>query len=131
MRLLRFFVPIALVAILVLFAGPIANRSAAPSSGDVTAQLKELTTEVTKPIDALKEGDLYKARSQYKQLDEAWDKVGDTVKARSGAVFKQIEDAMDEVRARLVQADRPELGPVEEALKKLGKTIDNALPTLR
>ncbi len=133
MRLFLFVIPIALVAIVAFFAYQNANRPAPATvgSGDPVARLKNLTTEVSKSIDALKVGDVDKARKEFDEFDEGWETVEDAVKAKSAAAYRQIQDAMDEVKARLLRAEKSETSLAQEALDRLNKTIDDALPNLR
>lgn len=125
-------------AVLAAFLGGVVLAScggaASPGSartGSPADQLAAATKEVDKAIDAMQAGDAAKAKKEFLEFDEEWDKFEDGIKAKSADSYRKIEDAMDDVEASLVKAATVEKDKALAALKKLRQTIDAELPKVK
>ncbi len=104
---------------------------ASPAAANVSRQLEDAAQEVDKAIAAAQGGDLAKAKSEFEEFDEDWDKIEDGVKAKSPDAYRTIEDAMDEVELALVKPAAPDKDTALSALRKLRQTIADQAPRLR
>ena len=100
-------------------------------AGSPADQLKALSQHLDVALDALKAGDVAKAKQEYQAFDEGWEQIEDGVRAKSRDQYRAIEDAMGDVQALLLTPATPENGRARVALEKLDRTIAAALPALR
>src|SRR6184192_2013640 len=89
-------------------ASPRPAASPSPAAGSAADRLRTLEANIDAALTALGSGDVAKARQSYEGFDQGWDRVEDDVKARSPAAYTAIEDAMDDVKAMLLEADNPD-----------------------
>ncbi len=104
--------------------------AASPSATSPSQQLEAAAQEVDKAIAAAQAGDLAKAKHEFEEFDEDWDKIEDGIKAKSPDAYKAIEDAMDEVEVALVKSGSPSKDAATAALQKLRRVIDEQKPKL-
>lgn len=99
------------------------NTTTATGTGakDTPSQMKGYLSQ---SIEAVKANDFTKAKSDFKEFDESWEKVEDGVKEQSKAGYKEIEDAMDQVENTLVKPAAPDKGKAIAALESLSKTVE-------
>ena len=82
-------------------------------------------------IAAAQAGDLAKAKDEFEEYDEAWEKIEDGIKDASADAYKAIEDDMDEVEIALVKPAQPDKAASLSALQKLRSTIHTQRAKLR
>lgn len=99
------------------------NTTAATKTNakDTVTQMKGYLAESIKAVQA---NDLAKAKAEYKECDENWDKVEDGVKEQSKDSYKAIEEAMDQVKNTLVKPTTPDKDKAIAALESLSKTLE-------
>lgn len=116
------------LAMVVLWTGSYTNAAPASSRAE---QLKDLTKHLTLAAEALKGGDILKAKQQYREFDKGWDRIEDGVKAKSRDSYRKIEKAMSAVKVSLLKPEKPDSTKALAALNKVNETVDAVLPSLR
>jgi hypothetical protein len=111
-------------------ASPAGPSAASPAAG-TASQLRDLNKYLDESVEALQKNDVAKAKQEYEEFDEGWERVEDGVRAQSTDLYRKIEDAMGEVKGTLVTPATPDTAKATDALKKLKKTVEDALPSLR
>jgi len=84
------------------------------------ASLQEVTSSVQKSVAA---GKFDEAKKEFEKFEPAWGQVEDGVKAKSADSYKQIEEAADKVSDSL-KAAKPDKAKTTAAVDALSKSLD-------
>lgn len=110
-------------------AAPTASPVSAPSTPAATTagNYAGVLGVVTKTKAAVNAGDFAKAKTEFGQFENNWEKVEDGLKAKSDKAYEAIEDSMDNVEKGLKQSkpDKQkvlaELNSIETSINSVGK----------
>ena len=119
------------IGIAVLLSSACGGAGTPTHQATAAAGLQALSTHLEGAIDALNKGDFRTAKREYQGFDQGWDKIEDGVKAKSRDSYRGIEQAMDDVKAALLEPENPDRVRALGLLRKLDETIKTALPSLR
>lgn len=108
-------------------ASPISS-AAEPATADTLTQMKGYLTTADTAINA---NDFTKAKAEFEEFHENWEKVEDGVKDSSKDAYKQIENGIDEVENNLVRPETPKKEQAIAALQSLSKTLDTHASSLK
>jgi hypothetical protein len=121
---------LAILALVVLAAAHAAAPAhAADDDASVAAALQNLISIADATTAALDRGDVAAARASHARFHDAWEAVEDSVRERSRADYRAIEQAMDEVRAGL-RASSPDASAVRANLAALRSLVQTFIGRL-
>ena len=81
-----------------------ATPAASPVSAPAAANYSGLLSVVTKTKAAVNAGDFAKAKTEFGQFEDNWEKVEDGIKAKSDKSYKAIEDSMGKAEKALKES---------------------------
>jgi hypothetical protein len=115
---------------------PVPAPSKSPSASPTTAtagkdNLTEMKGYVTEAVTAVKANNFAKAKQEYKEYDEKWEKVEEGVRTKSQDAYIKIEKDMDQVTNTLVKPAKPDKAKATAALNALSKTLDANASSLK
>jgi high-affinity iron transporter len=93
-------------------------------------QLKALTKQIDDARDALRTGDVARARTAYREFQSGWGAIEDGIRAHDRDAYVRIEDGIRAVSDTLITPEHPDTARVAAALAALDETIDDALPNI-